>query len=607
MKSFSTALPATPSFSALLDIRGLLPGSVLCKLSENLGPSDQVSVYGTLDSTATSASANLTLLGSVYGNQGDSGNPLTIGLWPFLFAKRTTGTSTGTFFVSGPASPGAATAPGSTALPSLNAFSAAINLANFGSGLSVRIGLDKSQTASDVFNVYGTNDSAFAGTAGGELINQISGGGSNNSGSVLVQNFQYVYAQRIGGATAGNLLAWGADDADGGGVASFWDVGGNATGPLTGGTLDGSAVTVGGLSAASPTSVVSGTTGDVVVNSGTTGSVNLGTGDGGVDTNAKTVYVATGAGPKTLVMGSANTTSSAELLGGSGGIGIGVAPPGASGATIDTPGAGVLLIGHVNANYVNIGPGAQGSVIALESNGNAVIQAAVGALIDGAGGVGIGENSGVVVVGGVNTAVVLASGIVAPAPVAGTIILQAETEVLFVSEGAIVSDAVSGNNSVTAGNQVVVNGGALVALQTNSVTQLITAAASITVGSATAGQSAVIQAGTGAAGGIIISGGVKSSFVAADAVSIGTSTVIGTAAATVDAFDIMEVIATAGALTLTLPSPADTTRAHRFTVINAGATNSYTMYGKVLTTSATPATAAGDFFWSPTRAAWVTA
>ena len=246
MQSSSTALPAAPAFSTILDIRGLQPSSVLCKLSENLGPSDQVNVYGTLDSTATSSSANIVLLGSVYGNQGDTANPLTIGLWPFLFAQRVAGTATGTFFVSGSTASGTTTAPSSTALPSLNAFSTAINLTSFGSGLPVRVGLDKSATANDVFNVYGTNDSAFVGTAGGQLINQISGGGKSSSGSVLVQNFQYVYVQRVAGSTAGNLLAWGADDVAGATPGSYWAVGGNtgASSPFVGGTNDATPVHV---------------------------------------------------------------------------------------------------------------------------------------------------------------------------------------------------------------------------------------------------------------------------------------------------------------------------------------------------------------------------
>jgi hypothetical protein len=291
MKTVSTALPAAPAFSSILDIRGLQPGSVLCKLSENLSPSDQVNVYGTLDDTATGASVNIALLGSVFGNQGDTGAALPTAGWPFLLAQRVTGSATGTFFVSGSAATGSPISPvpspvvplpgltsismasngavlpqsvinvasttgfassGSLYLPGLGlgagivvtytgitstsftgcvntsgtgatllygqvvqGFSAAINLQNFGSGLSVRVGLDKNSTANDQFNVYGTNDPAFVGTAGGELVGQIQGGGQNNGGNVNITNFQYVYVLRTSplvNATAGDLLAWGADD-----------------------------------------------------------------------------------------------------------------------------------------------------------------------------------------------------------------------------------------------------------------------------------------------------------------------------------------------------------------------------------------------------------
>ena len=288
MKTISAALPAAPAFATILDIRGLQPSSVLCKLSENLAPGDQVNVYGTLDETATGSSANNALIGSVYGNQGDTGSALPVAGWPFLLAQRILGAMPGTFFVSGSAASGSPVAPTSTALPGLTqvavlsngaklpqgtinvvstagfassgsfylpglglgagivvtytgitatsftgcvntsgagatllsgqavqGFSAGINLQNFGSGLSIRVGLDQNSTSADVFLVYGTDDPSFVGTAGGELLGQIQGGGQNNGQSIFATNFQLVYVLRIGpvtGGTTGNLLAWGADD-----------------------------------------------------------------------------------------------------------------------------------------------------------------------------------------------------------------------------------------------------------------------------------------------------------------------------------------------------------------------------------------------------------
>ena len=112
-----------------------------------------------------------------------------------------------------------------------------------------------------------------------------------------------------------------------------------------------------------------------------------------------------------------------------------------------------------------------------------------------------------------------------------------------------------------------------------------------------------VSAGTGAGGGIIFDGGIKSSFTTANTITLGASGPIGTAVDTVDAFDVMEVIASASGLTFTLPDPEDTAHAHRFTVLNAGS-ESFTMYGNVLS-SASFGTAAGDFYWSPTLATWV--
>jgi len=221
MKTVFTPVPAAPGFAALLDVRGLQPSNVLCKLSENLGPADQVSVFGSLDSTAAPGSPNLTPLGSTFGNQGDPGTQLPLAGWPFLLAQRTAGGAPGTFFVSGTTAPGSLTAPGTVALPVVNSgpasFSAGINLANF-AGFSILVGLDKNATAADVFNVYGTDDPAFVGTAGGELLGQIKGGSSITSGTIPVTDFQFVYVQRFSGVTPGNLLAWGAEDTASGGI-----------------------------------------------------------------------------------------------------------------------------------------------------------------------------------------------------------------------------------------------------------------------------------------------------------------------------------------------------------------------------------------------------
>lgn len=61
-------------------------------------------------------------------------------------------------------------------------------------------------------------------------------------------------------------------------------------------------------------------------------------------------------------------------------------------------------------------------------------------------------------------------------------------------------------------------------------------------------------------------------------ISIGASSVIGTAAATVDKHSMFLITATAAGLALTLPNPTDTTKTRIATVTAVGA-NSFTMYG----------------------------
>lgn len=217
MKTITTTLPTAPGFApagagTAIDIRGLSPSSVLVKLSKNLGPTDQATVYGTLDSTAIGTSPNLTLLGSVTGNQGDPSAALFVLGWPYLLIQRTSGAAAGSVFASGSVAPEAPIAPTSVALPGLGAFSAGLNLQSFGFGLGIRIALDKSATAHDSFTVYGTDDSTFIGTAGGQVLGTITGGGGSSGTTLFVNNFQYVYVQRTSGTLGANLLAWGADD-----------------------------------------------------------------------------------------------------------------------------------------------------------------------------------------------------------------------------------------------------------------------------------------------------------------------------------------------------------------------------------------------------------
>jgi len=231
METVQIACPALNTYSAILDTRSLDPADLLVKLSKELGPNDVVTVYGTQDSTATSSSVNLTLLGSLSGNNGNYSNGFAVSGWAFLFFFRSSGTSAGGYVIASgnQNGTGSMVAPPSVSLPALNAFSALLSLAVFASG-STLVGLSANQTSRDTFNVYGTND-ATAGTSngvsGGQLLGTIQGGDGTAPGTVLnAGGFAYVFFQRTGGSTSGNAFAWGtsvtaAGGGGGGGGASM--------------------------------------------------------------------------------------------------------------------------------------------------------------------------------------------------------------------------------------------------------------------------------------------------------------------------------------------------------------------------------------------------
>ena len=78
--------------------------------------------------------------------------------------------------------------------------------------------------------------------------------------------------------------------------------------------------------------------------------------------------------------------------------------------------------------------------------------------------------------------------------------------------------------------------------------------------------------------------------------------VIGTAAATVDAFSSATIAQTTGAQVLSIPAPTNATAGRLFRVSNNGP-QTFTILGVVLTTAATPATAGLTAMWDGT--AWV--
>ena len=222
MKNLSIAVPSfgnfAPAAAPPFDIRTLDASSILLKLSVDLLPTDQLTIYGTLDATATPSSPNLNLLGTVAGNNGQAISGEFVYYWPYLYIERTAGTTptspTSLFFASSATAIGTPNAPLTTALPPLTFFSSLINLAPFGN--PVRVGLSANQTEIDTFNLYGTDDPTTVGFPGGTLLASLQGGGAQGS-NVLVSAYQYVYVLRTGGFTFGDLLAWGADDSGGGG------------------------------------------------------------------------------------------------------------------------------------------------------------------------------------------------------------------------------------------------------------------------------------------------------------------------------------------------------------------------------------------------------
>ena len=232
MQEINTPCPPLNTYSALFDVRSLDPAGILLKLSKQYGPSDVLTIYGTLDSTATSASVNLTLLGLLSGNNGNTGGGFFTDGWPFIIAHRDSGSVVGgNINASGNSNgTGGAVAPPSVGLMTMginNGFTTVLDLAPL-AGDTFLVGLSANQTSGDKFNLYGTNDATAGGptfAAGGQLLGTLQGGDGTAPGTILqVTGFKYLFVQRTAGATAGFLLAWGtsitAGGGGGGGVAT---------------------------------------------------------------------------------------------------------------------------------------------------------------------------------------------------------------------------------------------------------------------------------------------------------------------------------------------------------------------------------------------------
>lgn len=326
---------------------------------------------------------------------------------------------------------------------------------------------------------------------------------------ILTDVARYLKVVRQAGTSA-IVVQWGKTTSSaGGGTASLIN-GGNATGPISAGTLDGSASTFGGLSAASATTVQSGTTAALIVNSGTTGDVDLGTGAGGTDANAKTIRVGTGAAAKTLLMGSSNTSSSAQvLIGATGGLGLGVAAALGSGQVlIDSPTTGSVLIGTTNTTAIRIGNAGSGvgiGVGAPAAPGTTIDTGAAGALLVG------NTNATTLTLGGTASAVATASWNVAAGGtltlgggnVANTTNIATGTggKTVHIADGAGANVLSMGSNTGAASTVILFgSGGASIGVSSLVASQLtvdVPAAGAISIGATNA--TSMVVGGVGSA------------------------------------------------------------------------------------------------------------
>jgi hypothetical protein len=409
--------------------------------------------------------------------------------------------------------------------------------------------------------------------------------------------------------------------------------GGNSFGAAaTIGPLDTNSFTVGGLGTSTTTTVTSGATFALTLDSGTTGDVNLGTGPAGVDASAKTIRVGTGAAVKTILVGSATGASSAQILVGSGGLGLGVAAPGGGNVSLDTPAAGTVGLASTNATTVAIGGSAtlssitirtatggtigigdqalattitignsQGATAVAVNSGTGAASFASNAtdhatsvgsstggsqlnLAAGTNGVGISAQGAgpIVILGGTGTSSFdVGTG--------GTLNLgtSANAKTINIGIGAAVINTTIGN--VTGATTIAINAG------TGGVTAKATGAGNVTL---TPGATGNVQLNAAAAATCGVQLGIP--VAVADAGGGGT---IGVATVTVDIASVIEVNQTTGGQARTVPNPTITTQARILYLVNIGSA-SFTCQGKTAAANAANALSVIALVWSPGATKW---
>lgn len=226
---------------------------------------DTFTLWGTLDASATD-STNAQELGQFVGTTGE---PLPKGVadkaitWPYLLVQRTGGSTVGFFYAAGDALTSPAVV--STAAPAIGVYSALMNITTL-STVGARIGSSEAMLASDVFDVFLTNDSAATTSSGCYLAGRITGGGGSRVISVIAAGYAYVLVRRVDGYTVGTIIAAGSSPVGGVGPTG-------PTGPVGPTGATGAVGATGATGAVGPTGPV-GPTG-AVGPTGPAGSANI--------------------------------------------------------------------------------------------------------------------------------------------------------------------------------------------------------------------------------------------------------------------------------------------------------------------------------------------
>ncbi len=211
------------NFSSILSLQGLnIDGPIGLGVTVGETSSDAFVLWGTLDSAAVD-DTNAWNLGTFTG--GAQNLPPEIAakakMWPYLLVQRTGGSTAGSFVAAGDpaANPAVVSA---TAPVVVGNYSGLITLTTL-AARNVRLGLSAAMTEADVFDVYLSNDSALATSAGAFYAGRICGGGGDGAllNSVLFKGYNYARVARVEGSTAGNVLAAGVSPSAGGGVLNL--------------------------------------------------------------------------------------------------------------------------------------------------------------------------------------------------------------------------------------------------------------------------------------------------------------------------------------------------------------------------------------------------